>query len=347
MPEQLHPRTLQAQRYWDRMSQRARAVQEANLVGSYYPGRMDIGWIDYLEGIDGTVPEKLLLQEIIGRGVSVWFSVFFGDFPFTTDREERVRPDFVLPDYRIIVEVAGEYWHSREGSWERDAQRAAWYTVMGFDVRIIPDYEILENPLDALLRHVPELENPQFKGNEFLHPEHFQPAAPIISLRKKWPKVQRTRYRGQRKFPSTRPTGGPPPKIKRIPGPMFPGFGPLDAEYVKKLKDYGAAYRKWIRNDLGQWVQSVLAAEGQYFDRVWVGDPDHEGETDYYDTNPIGRNGKPGKGPFRVPWGGDVDYYLHKGYGHWQYLRFVITDEMKKQIQFYYKWRNWWNRFGL
>src|SRR3990167_9200446 len=98
----------------------------------------------------------MLLQVILAKGVGVTFSVFFGDFPFTTDRKEKARPDFVLLDYHIIIEVAGAYWHSREGAWERDAQRAAWYMVMGFSVRIIPDYEILQDPLYALLTYVPE-----------------------------------------------------------------------------------------------------------------------------------------------------------------------------------------------
>jgi len=314
MPEQLHPRTLLAREYWNRVARMRRDANERGLVSSYYPGIKDIGYIDYLDNIDGTIPEKLLLQEILGRGVSVWYSLFIGDFPFTTDKEEKARPDFILPDYKILIEVAGEYWHSREGAWERDAQRAAWYMVMGFSVRIIPDYEILQDPLYALLKYVPELTNPQYKGEDFRFTRNYQPSAPIIALRKRFPKVQRTRMTGETKFTRFRPTGAPPPKVKRKLGPLFTGFGPAHADYVKKIEQYGQDYRNWVINDLGSWVQDVSGAEGQTVGWVWIGDTDHEGE---------------------------------EGYGYWKPVNFHLTQEHKELIQFYYRFRNWWKRWRL
>ena len=145
------------------------------------------------------------------------------------------------------------------------------------------------------------------------------------------------------------PTGGPPPKTKRTPGPLFRGFGAADTEYVARLQEYGREYKEWLLGSLAEWVASVTEAEstGAYMDRIWIGNPDHEGLTDYYDENPIGWDGKQGDGPYRVPWGGDKDYWYHKGAGHWQYVPFKLSDEQKALVNFYYRWRNWWKRWNL
>ncbi len=324
--ENLHPRHLMARNYWNRIDRELRENRDVNILSSYTPGHRSEPLYDYLDGIAGTVPEKLLLQELLFMGVSVWFSKFVGDFPFTPDKEEKARPDFILPDYRIIIEVFGEYWHSREGAYERDALRSGMYTAQGFDVRIILDSEIIANPRYALFTAVPELRANVIRGGEFILPKKFNPTAAIEARLKRWPKVVRTKTQwGFRSLYQYSPTGEAPPRKKHVPGPIFRGFGPLDAEYLKQTKGYGTRYREWITGALAEWVRSVTAIVGQIIDYVWIGDPDHIGEMDWTDEDGV----------------------FHEGFGYWKPVVFRLSGEQKELVNFYFRWRKWWTRFKL
>ena len=68
-----------------------------------------------------------------------------GDIALTPGYKERFRPDFRLPDYNIIIEVAGVYWHTRPGSYERDAMKAFLLEATGWRTYVLTDFEILQN----------------------------------------------------------------------------------------------------------------------------------------------------------------------------------------------------------
>lgn len=53
--------------------------------------------------------------------------------------------DFYLPEYRIIIQCDGDYWHNRNGSKERDLRQDAVLTFNGFNVYRFWEHEINES----------------------------------------------------------------------------------------------------------------------------------------------------------------------------------------------------------
>ena len=125
---------LLRRRYWER--QRERRERSAKGVRYQYRITPPPDIIDYWGHIPATKPEKFIFAELIRRGVSFAFSYVFGDMPFTADKEERYRPDFLLMDYRIIIEVAGIYWHTRPGMFEYDVVDIS-PTVVNFNYGVL------------------------------------------------------------------------------------------------------------------------------------------------------------------------------------------------------------------
>ncbi len=49
---------------------------------------------------------------------------------------------------------------------------------------------------------------------------------------------------------------------------------------------------------------------------------------------------------------GEIDWtddsgVFHEGYGYWKPVTFHLTGRDKEQINFYFRWRNWWKHFKL
>lgn len=61
---------------------------------------------------------------------------------YRPDGYSRVFDEFVLPN--ILIEAQGDYWHTRDGQPERDAEKAAWAKEHGYDLIIIWESEINE-----------------------------------------------------------------------------------------------------------------------------------------------------------------------------------------------------------
>lgn len=76
-------------------------------------------WIDPFPWIPGTHPEKLLFASLVARRI---YFIFQGDFPIT-DRfvfpllqDRNFKPDFVVPEWKIIYDPYGDFAHSRPES---------------------------------------------------------------------------------------------------------------------------------------------------------------------------------------------------------------------------------------
>ncbi|HUV53545.1 MAG TPA: DUF559 domain-containing protein [Dehalococcoidia bacterium] len=59
------------------------------------------------------------------------------------------RPDFLLPEYGLIIEADGIYWHSLPGAKEKDEKRDRRLSDGGYDVIRFPGPEIRNNPQDV------------------------------------------------------------------------------------------------------------------------------------------------------------------------------------------------------
>jgi hypothetical protein len=320
----LHPRHLQQKRYWERYLAASKR-RAPGITVEYKVSRAPVDLWSYITSVEGTLPEKLLLQEIMDKGVAVYFTPYIGDFPFTPKVKERARPDFILPDYHIVIEVYGTFWHSLGDKYRRDATRAAMYIAMGLDYRVVLDVDILESPKQALERAVPELVSPNIKRNATWLPYGQRGSLEALRARlKKPPAVVRTRHKGAAQLPGYRPGKNKVRKFTKL-GPIFTGFQDYP-DYVSELQDYGRKFKEWVDKDLANWARQVTEAVGTaVVDYVWIGDMEHVGEVDYTDENGV----------------------FHEGYGYWKPVYFKLTEKDKETLAFYYRWRSWWKRWSL
>ena len=109
-------------------------------------------WIDPFPTIMGTRPEKMVYAQLAYRGINFYFqSMVLVNLPLLQISKE-YRPDFVLPDQKIIIEVQGVYFHSKPESIESDAYKQALYNLMGYTVLAWWDYEIEANIIDLFIK---------------------------------------------------------------------------------------------------------------------------------------------------------------------------------------------------
>lgn len=110
-------------------------------------------WVDPYWFIMGSVPEKMVLAEFVRRGI------YFQHVP-QQNKVGGIVPasweaDFLLPQYRIWIEVNGLYFHTLPGMIESDALRYAKIESEGWRLIVWWDYDILAR-LPELMDAVPE-----------------------------------------------------------------------------------------------------------------------------------------------------------------------------------------------
>lgn len=250
MSYSLHPREIKYDRYWARRAA-ATARLSPGVRGKENPSTDQPGWMDYYPWALGTVPEKMIFAELAKRQVTFFFGAFWGDSPFT-EKIDRLRPDFILPEYRIIIEIYGSYWHTQADSQQRDASRTLQYIAAGYTVYNIWDWEIYAGAARALDR-IPELISPAIRtGRIFVAERPFDPTASLRAQRRASPKVIRLRESATRssrklKAPSrTRRLRLSSPKS--LPKTGSPGFGGFAAEDVSEYASYGQQWKKYIED---------------------------------------------------------------------------------------------------
>lgn len=146
-------------------------------------GAFDRSHFDPTSEIPGTGPEKMIYNYLVKLGVRFEFQYHMLDLPSTAFPEDIWIPDFQLPDYNILIEVYGAYWHSiplrREGD---QLKKAYWlnsgYSVSEYGIPLYPeggpssgkaviwwDWEITFNLDHLFSRDLPELLSPdRIKG---------------------------------------------------------------------------------------------------------------------------------------------------------------------------------------
>lgn len=186
------PRRLKAARFYERVKERRRRLTVGVLAS--YSQRGQFFFTDYYPAVPGTIPEKMLFAELMKRQVNFFFGFFFGDIPWT-EEQEKIRPDFILPDYRIIIEVLGSYWHTRPGKFEYDTARYILLRSAGYEVHLLTDDDIIRNVVEAV-NQIPQLINPLIRGNFFaVEQEPFHPVASAASRIQERPRIPNTSYK--------------------------------------------------------------------------------------------------------------------------------------------------------
>lgn len=258
------PRTLQYDRYWTRVLEHQRrlnpGVEAAWQLENPVPA-----FIDYWPEVPATLPEKMVFAELVRRRVNFAFSYYWGDMPFTLDKEEHYRPDFTLLDYRIILEVFGVYWHTRPGMFEYDSTKLGLYIASGWSPRVILDVDILSNVASALDEAVPELRTLDLHGDlHIVGDRPFDPNAAITGRMRRYPKQFVTRYR--KRVPSHNYVQSSW-QANRKPTRPQPASGPivtaLDADFRKAYHDYGQEWKAWL-DSLGEYFTQYPKAKTTY-----------------------------------------------------------------------------------
>jgi len=87
-------------------------------------------WIDPFPWIQGSSIEKMVMAELVRR------NIYFEHTPQRNNLGGFVdptwEPDFLLPQYKIWIEIQGAYFHSLPGAMERDALRFAMIEAAGW-----------------------------------------------------------------------------------------------------------------------------------------------------------------------------------------------------------------------
>lgn len=118
-------------------------------------------WVDPNFFIQGSSIEKMVMQEFIRRGIYFEHTPQTNPLPWMPwmvepNRDPRKwEPDFLLPQYRIWIEIQGAYFHTLPGQVEADALRFAFIQTVGW--RPIPWWEDdIRTRLQDLFNAVPE-----------------------------------------------------------------------------------------------------------------------------------------------------------------------------------------------
>lgn len=102
---------------------------------SYYRLRRP-AWIDPHPEIPGTRPEKRVFDALLRRRV---FFIFQGDLPLKERQlsplleATEFKPDFIVPEYRIIFDPFGDFAHTQGDSIQRDYVKSILYTALGYE----------------------------------------------------------------------------------------------------------------------------------------------------------------------------------------------------------------------
>jgi G:T-mismatch repair DNA endonuclease (very short patch repair protein) len=113
-------------------------------------------WIDPYPDVYGTKPEKMIYAELMRRGIVFQFTAQINTGIPDIEVNQWFKPDFIIPAYRMIIEVQGAYWHTKPDKIESDSLRFALMQMAGYRVIAWWDYDI-ESRLQELFSEVPEL----------------------------------------------------------------------------------------------------------------------------------------------------------------------------------------------
>jgi len=107
-------------------------------------------WRDPFPEIMGTVPEKRIYARLVLMNIPFEYQSSLRVNIAAISLVKDYRPDFILPDQKVVIEVQGSYWHSSAEAIEADSYKYALYEMMGYKVLTWWDYEI-ETDVDALI----------------------------------------------------------------------------------------------------------------------------------------------------------------------------------------------------
>jgi hypothetical protein len=117
-------------------------------------------WVDPYPAVEGTDPEKRIFAALIQRRI---YFVYHGGSPPLAHKilpgEQDHDVDFLLPEYRVIIDPFDPYGHSQPESVTRDARKRALFAAAGYVTYymwvVAPGVFVLDEgqPLQATYKH--------------------------------------------------------------------------------------------------------------------------------------------------------------------------------------------------
>jgi hypothetical protein len=110
-------------------------------------------WIDPFSGVQGSSIEKMVMAEMVRRGI--YFEHSTTSNPVGGGVDPTWKADILVPQYKIWIEVQGSYFHTLPGAVEHDAYRfavveaAGWRPIFWWE-------EDIRTRLQDLMNEVPE-----------------------------------------------------------------------------------------------------------------------------------------------------------------------------------------------
>lgn len=105
-------------------------------------------WIDPFFEIKGSSIEKMVMAELVRRGVYFMYRPQKNEIGGLVDPTWEA--DFLLPQHKIWMEIQGAYWHSLPGQIENDAERFARIEVSGWKPVFLWEWDIRTRLIDLL-----------------------------------------------------------------------------------------------------------------------------------------------------------------------------------------------------
>lgn len=117
-------------------------------------------WVDPYPQVPGTVPEKMIFEALVKSHV---FFIFQGQVPelehgvYVTMAIPGYKPDFIIPQYKVIIDPFSEFHHTLPGAVARDIRKIGLYTALGYSYYHPWSEEVVRRGGYAILSEIPEL----------------------------------------------------------------------------------------------------------------------------------------------------------------------------------------------
>ena len=131
---------------------------------SFGPSRVYVPrWVDPFIWIQGSSIEKMVMAELVRRGIYFEHTpqtntLPWADWMFMDQNPRKWEADFLIPQYKIWIEIQGAYHHTLPGQVETDALRFVYIQSIGWRPIFWWEDDI-RNRLHELFNAVPEFYN--------------------------------------------------------------------------------------------------------------------------------------------------------------------------------------------
>jgi very-short-patch-repair endonuclease len=116
-------------------------------------------WRDPYPQINGTLPEKMIFAQLVHRHIFFVYQDRLDEWKagqYATMAVYDFIPDFICPQYKLIIDPFGDYHHMLPGQPERDATKMAVYNATGYAFYHPWASDVEAHGAEYILKDIPE-----------------------------------------------------------------------------------------------------------------------------------------------------------------------------------------------